>query len=218
MRGYHVERRVTESRVLFLISSSRLIQGLLPQRNEVNNKKTANHTTNEIRTNNRKMGQYKANSLSLRSFSLTNNNKMVGELVYPKWYSFKADIIINDKTNYKFATKGRWKSKLVLQQDDKTLAELKMTWKGVVIKTKFDNKEQNYLLKAKTFLNRKYVLIDTDKNELVLADTDFQWKKLRCDYDITTTDEFEKLDNKEVLLFVILHGINYYQTIVAGAA
>lgn len=105
-----------------------------------------------------------------------------------------------------------------MQQDDKTLAELKMTWKGVVIKTKFDNKEQNYLLKAKTFLNRKYVLIDTDKNELVLADTDFQWKKLRCDYDITTTDEFEKLDNKEVLLFVILHGINYYQTIVAGTA
>lgn len=164
------------------------------------------------------MGQYKVSSINQKNFGLTLNDKLIGELVYPKWYSFKADINIDGKTEYKFVTKGRWNYKIELQQNNKTLLELKISWKGIVLKTHFDNKEKNYLLKLKTLLSRNYILIDTDKNELVSVDTDFQWKKLRFDYTIATTDEFDKLENKELFLFTILHSINYHKAMAMAAA
>jgi len=178
---------------------------------------TINRQERKTKTEN-KMGKYKANSTNQRNFSLTEDDKLIGELVYPKWFSFKADVNIDDKTEYKFVAKGRWNYKIELQQNEKSVLELKISWKGIIIKTHFDDKEINYLLKRQTLLSNSFVLIDTDKNELVKIDTDFQWKKLRYDYDITTTNEFDKLENKKPLLFAIFHSINYNKAMTAAAA
>ena len=102
-----------------------------------------------------------------------------------------------------------------MKDDKKTLLEFKMGWKGIIIKTFFNDKENTFLLKLNGLLSSKFVLIDTDKTELLVAETDFKWNKLNYDYNIKTTQDFDNFYKKELLLLSILHCINYYITIVA---
>jgi hypothetical protein len=163
------------------------------------------------------MVSYKANSTNLRNFSLTLDNQPVGELIYKKWYSFTAEILMPNGAKYDLEPKGFWESKIELKDGTNTLLEFKMGWRGIVIKTFFNNKEASFLLKASGLLSRKFVLLNRDKEELLAAETDFKWSKLNYDYNIETTEEFERFDQKELLLLTILHCINYYMTLVAAA-
>ena len=162
------------------------------------------------------MKKYKAIS-NRRNFRLTEDNNLLGELVYIKWSSLNADIKLIDNNENKFKTKGIWNQKIELFQNDKKLLELKMGWKGIKIQTQFENHITNYLLKNISFFSNKFTLVDSDKTELVQINSDFQWKKLRYDYDITTTAEFDKLENDKMLLFAIIYGINYRNTSMAAA-
>lgn len=163
------------------------------------------------------MKQYKANSTNSQNFNLTSENQSLGELIYKKWYSFSAEILMSDGTKYQLEPTGFWDSKIELKKDTKTVLEFKMSWKGIVIRTFFDNDEATYLLTLNGLLSSKFVLIDTDKRELMAAETDFKWNKFNYDYTIETSSEFDKLDNKELLLLTILHCINYYMTVIASA-
>ncbi len=163
------------------------------------------------------MGHYKANSNNAKNFSLTFENQRKGELIYTKWYSFNAEIVMPDGTKYQLKPSGFWDSKIELKNDTETLLEFKMSWKGIMIKTFFENENATYLLKLSGLFNNKFVLIDTDKNELMVAETDFKWSKLNWDYTIETTNQFDNISNKELLLLTILHCINYYMTMVVSA-
>jgi hypothetical protein len=163
------------------------------------------------------MGQYKANSINSQNFNLTFDNQKIGELIYEKWYSFNAEILMSDGAKYQLEPKGFWDSKIELKDGTKALLEFKMGWKGIIIKTFFDNKEDTFLLKLNGLLSSKFVLIDTDKRELMVAETDFKWNKLNYDYNIETTQNFDKFDNKELLILTILHCINYYMAIFVSA-
>lgn len=162
------------------------------------------------------MGQYKANSTNSQNFSLTFNDQPLGELIYKKWYSFNAEILLASGKKYQLEPQGFWNSKIELKDETKTLLEFKMGWNGIIIDTFFDNKEQTYLLKLNSLLSSKFILIDTEKNELMVAETDFKWNKLNYDYNIETAPSFEDFDKKELVLLTILHCINYYMTIVAS--
>ncbi|WP_338876819.1 hypothetical protein WBJ53_14295 [Spirosoma sp. SC4-14] len=164
------------------------------------------------------MGQYKANSLNSQNFSLTFGNKKAGELIYKKWYSFDAEILLSNGKKYRLEPKGFWDSKIELKDESQTLLEFKMGWKGILIKTFFDNKENTYLLTLKGLLSNKFVLLDTNNSELMVAETEFKWNKLSFDYTIETTSHFDNFGNNELLLLTILHCINYYMTITVAAA
>jgi hypothetical protein len=163
------------------------------------------------------MGQYKANSTNSQNFSLILDNQKIGELVYKKWYSFSAEILMNQGAKYQLEPKGFWDSKIELRDDTKTLLEFKMGWKGIIIKTFFNETEQTFLLSLKGLLSNKFVLLDTNKEELMVAETDFKWSKLNYDYNIETAQRFDNFDNKELLLLTILHCINYYMTLITAA-
>ncbi len=164
------------------------------------------------------MGQYKANATNSHNFTLRFDYQKVGELVYKKWYSFSAEIQMTDGTKYQLEPTGFWDSKIELKDDTQTLLEFKMGWKGIIIKTLFNDSKEVFLLKLKGLLSNKFVLLDTNDEELMAAETSFKWSKLNFDYNIETTQVFDKFENKELLLLTILHCINYYITIVAAAS
>jgi hypothetical protein len=164
------------------------------------------------------MRQYKANSTKSSHFSLTMDNVQIGELKYTKWYSFKAEILLADNSLYQFEPKGFWNSIIELQKEGKTLLEFEMGWKGIVIKTHFNGNERKYLLQLKGLLSNKYLLIDTDEKELLAVDCDFKWTKFNFDFHIETSNEFDKFENKKLLLLTTIHCINYYIAFVSSVA
>ena len=162
------------------------------------------------------MGQYKANSTNSQNFNLTVDDKSQGELIYEKWYSFNAKIQLTDGSNYQLESKGFWDSKIELKDDSKVLLDFKMGWDGIIIRAFFETSETTYLLKLKGLLNGKFVLIDTDKRELLASEADFKWKTFNYDYNIETAEEFDSLSNKELLILTTLHCINYYMAMVTA--
>jgi hypothetical protein len=155
------------------------------------------------------MDSYRAFSQSNRNFSLVHKDSLIGKLVYPNWFSGKADLIIDGKKVYEFVKKGFWSKRLELQQNGRVLIALQPRWRWVDFRTYFHQTEQNYILKLNSFFNNQYVLLDNGKNELASFNSEFQWKKLKNDYTIITTAKFDTLENKELLLFSILYYINY---------
>lgn len=163
------------------------------------------------------MGEYRANSANTKNFSLISDNKEVGELLYKKWYSFEAEIVLTNGQQYQLESKGFWDSKIELKQGDEVLLDIKMGWKGIVIKNYFDKKEKHFLLKQKGLLGNKFVLIDENEEPFMVAESNFKWNKLNFDYQIETNrsfDFFTDNDNKNLLLLTVLHCINYYITIM----
>ncbi len=164
------------------------------------------------------MGHYKTNSTNSRNFILTTESAKIGELKYKSWYSFKAEIQLADYSTYQLEPKGFWDQKIELKREYETLLEFNMGWKGILIKTNFNGSEKSYLLKLKGLLSSKFILIDSEENEILAAETTFKWGKLNFDYTIETTTEFDSMKNKDLMLLTILHCINYYLTIINGAA
>ncbi|MGX1642036.1 hypothetical protein [Sphingobacterium sp. NPDC055431] len=163
------------------------------------------------------MALYKANSRNSRNFKVTLENQEIGELLIKKWYSFDADLIMSDGKNYQLITKGFWDSKVELIDGSQTLLDFKMGWKGIVIKTYFDNQERQYLLKLQGFINSKFILIDESEREISVASTDFKWLTLNFNYDIETSASFDQLRNRDLLLMTMLHCMNYYISYLSAA-
>ncbi len=164
------------------------------------------------------MGQYKANSVSALNFILSADQNKAGELIYEKWYSFSAEILLAGGRKLKLEPFGYWDSKIELKEGSKILLDFKMGWHGIVIRTYFDDKEQNYLVKTKGLLSNKFLLLDTGNRELAVAETNFKWAKLNFEYTIETDAEFDKFENKDLMLLTMIHCINYYMTMVAVMA
>lgn len=162
------------------------------------------------------MANYTATSINSRNFILTNESGTLGELIYPKWYTFNAEIVLGEASKYQLELEGFWDSKIQLKQGDAVLLEFKIGWNGVELSSNLDGKNERYLLKLKGFFSSKYVLVDAQDNEILEAEFDFKWKKLELDYNITTTEAFKNISHKEVLILTSLHCINYYQTFLSG--
>ena len=162
------------------------------------------------------MTKYKVIS-NRRNFSLTEGDKILGELIFLKWFSLNAVIKFNEKSDHKFETKGFWKRTIELFQNDIKLLELKMGWKGIEIETHFDKHPTTYRLKNKSIFSNKFTLIDSYDQVLLQIDSKFQWKKQRYDYEITTSSEFDKITNDKILVFAIIYSINYRNASMAAA-
>ena len=123
------------------------------------------------------MAQYKANSTNSQNFDLTSGNKKLGELTYKKWYSFNAEIVMANGTKFQLEPKGFWDSKIELKDESKVLLEFRMGWKGIIIKTLFNNQEETYLLKLKGLLSNKFILIccNVSQNETHIVPSTTCW-------------------------------------------
>nr|WP_293836644.1 hypothetical protein [uncultured Arsenicibacter sp.] len=162
------------------------------------------------------MGHYQATATNSRNVTLTTDGSKAGELIYEKWYSFKAHILMHDGTTYYLEPKGFWDSTIQLKHSNQVLAEFSMGWKGIIINTFFNNREDRFLLQLKGLLSSKFMLVNTDNVTVLAAETDFKWSKLTFDYSIETSPEFDGFDDKELLVLTVLHCINYYITMAAS--
>ena len=163
------------------------------------------------------MGLYKVIADRAGHFTLTGEDAVLGVLRYPKWYAYEAEIRLADDAVYHLKQKGFWNPVMELKQGEKTLLELSMNWKGLVIQADMNGRSEKYLLHLKGMFNSRYVLTNADGQELLAVDFSMKWRKLRYDYNVSTTAGFEALRHKEVFLLAVVHGINHQLAALAAA-
>lgn len=150
---------------------------------------------------------YEVETIGYRNINVTKNEAMIGELIYPKWYSYRAEIFLSDYSKYEVASKNIWRSTMELRDYDNVLLTFKKSRKGrIVIETMFDGNSRRYLLKTKGF-GRNFFLLDMHGNELLKAS--LKMRKFKYKYTIQTSEMFEEVYRKDLLLMTSLYCINY---------
>ncbi len=162
--------------------------------------------------------EYQVKSVDTKHFYLTTSDeKPIGILKYENWFSFKSEIILADNTTYQVQPKGFWGTTIELKQGETVLLNFKMNWNGNIVITKFGDIEEDFILQHKGILKSAYVLHDKDEQELLVIQPDLNWKNLRYDYTISTTEKLEQFDFKNILLLGTIHCANYYMTIMSSS-
>ena len=162
------------------------------------------------------MTEYKVKSTDTRKFSLTQNDIILGDLTYEKWFSFTSEIILADNSRYQIEPKGFWGTTIEVRDEKNILLNFKMNWNSnIIINTKFENVENHFVFKPKGIFKSTYALFDTEGQEILVIQPDFKWSKFNYDYCIITSDTFNKFANNELLLLATIHCANYYMTMMS---
>ncbi len=163
------------------------------------------------------MAEYQAKIDKSLCFDLTQDDKLIGKLFYKSWFKFNALIELANNSNYQVEPKGFWGTTIEIKEKDKenVLLKFKMNWKGeIVIEAYFSGIERSYIFKHRGILKESFVFIDQDGTELLSMKPYMKWKKMNYEYQITTSSEFERLYQKEILLMTSLHCANYYMSML----
>lgn len=160
--------------------------------------------------------EYQATSEKFTHFTISRDEKPIGQLIYKNWFKFNAEIeILNSK--YQIEPKGFWGSTVELKDGKDLLLKFSMNWDGnIVINTYINNLEKNYTFSHKGFFRESFVLSDEKGNELLIMKPNVQWRSLKYDYEINASEIFENFNEKNILLFTSLHCANYFMAMMMG--
>ncbi|NIF06275.1 hypothetical protein F3J23_12580 [Chryseobacterium sp. Tr-659] len=163
------------------------------------------------------MAEYHAKSINSLSFEVSKDSQFVGRLIYKSWFKFNAEIEIGNRF-YLVEPKGFWGTTIELKDNERVILKFRMNWNGeIVIQTYFDEVKQGFLFKHRGIFKESFVLTDQQGNELFVMKPHLKWSSMNYEYDITTSETFETLFNKEILLINSLHCANYYMSMISSA-
>lgn len=159
------------------------------------------------------MKSLKTISKGYREFELIDqNNTFLGKIVYPKWYSYNAEIHTQNGIS-EIKMEGFWQNKVVQFDVNKNaVRHFKNTWRGFAIE---EENGKKYFLSTEGFLNFHFVLKDENENDLMTIRSNFKWKELKSEYLIEIEDSFQP--DSEFLL-AIIHCTNYMMHMISAAA
>lgn len=155
-----------------------------------------------------------ANSKDIKTFQLTDNNQLLGELIYETPFYLKAEIKLNTET-YQLAPEGFFNTSIAVTKNGNKIANLSMSWNGKIIITIQDKRE--YALKLSGLFQSQMVLENKNQEKLIQFEPKFNWKdfyyQYNIDYDITNTNE----PKDSLLLLLGVYAANYFIATISGA-
>jgi hypothetical protein len=90
-----------------------------------------------------------------------------------------------------------------------------MNWNGeIIVQTFFNGIEKDYVIKHRGVFKDSFVLIDKEETELLVMKPHMKWNLMNYEYQVTTSDAFDALPYKEIILMNSLHCANYYMSMM----
>ena len=145
-----------------------------------------------------------------KTFRLTDNEELLGQLAYKNLFSYNAEITLTNSDHYEIKPVGFFGTSITVTKNETEIANLKMNWKGQIVLTFQDGQE--FVFKAKGVFHNKYVIENKEEEKLIQFDPKFNWSKFNYNYDIS----YDK--KPQDILFVLLgvYASNYYIAAMAG--
>ena len=154
-----------------------------------------------------------AKSVDYRSFELFDESETsLGKIVYPKWYSTKAEIHIGSKI-FKTDTKGFWTTSVEVTEYERVLLKFKMDWKGNIIMTSLQDGEKHFIIKKEKWYSNILVMKDETEKVYFHLKRNFKWKDFKFHYEIALEEDLD-----ELTLLSIVHVVNYFSSDDDGSA
>ncbi len=152
-----------------------------------------------------------AKSTDKKIFQLSENEQLLGELIYDSLFSYKAKIKLTDSELFEVKPVGIFGTSIVVSKNDSEVANLKMNWRGQIVFSFQDGQE--FVFKVKGTFHNKYIIENKEGEMLIQFDPKFNWSKFNYNYDIT----YEK--RPQDILFVLLgvYAANYFIASMSGS-
>ncbi|MET4104873.1 hypothetical protein [Hymenobacter sp. UYP22] len=162
------------------------------------------------------MAEYTVTPDSSHYFRLAEGLRAVGELTYPSWFTFDATLSLLDQPPFQIKPKGFWGTTIELEQHGNTLLHFTVGWNGnILLHAAFPQQpQQNFIFKQKGVFKNQYMLTDDQDRELLVIQPGFKWKNSTFDFTLFSTERFEALASKDILMLVAVHCANYYLTLM----
>jgi len=97
-----------------------------------------------------------------------------------------------------------------------TIFQNKQNWNGDIDLTVLsDEPNKKYTLKTKSIWKDTQVLVDENKNEILVMSTKYNWKNWSYDFFFTCAESFSSIGNKELMLFTLMQGLKKKRMSVA---
>ena len=159
------------------------------------------------------MTDYHINASSIweTTFQLTKDGDEVilGNLIYPKWYSYDAQIELANNTKYTLEQTGFWGTHVVLKDGEKILMTCHSNWKGhILMESYLEDELTGYKLKNTFSLNQKVLLLGPDQNEEMIILPDQRWYESVKKFKITLSDKLSEHPKKDLIMLTSIHCAN----------
>ena len=131
---------------------------------------------------------YSAKKMPSQGFGLWDENgTLLGEIVYPKWYSVTPEIKLNNNV-YKVERKSVWKLDIEVSENNKALLIFTMNWKGEIEVDDLLNLKKYTLCKEKWYGNT-YQLKNSYQEQLLILEPEVNFKSFMFGYKIKALKE-----------------------------
>lgn len=156
-----------------------------------------------------------AHSKDRKTFQLSVNEQLLGELIYDTPFYLKAGIKMPNTETYELAPVGFFGTSVAVTKDGNKVVNLSMSWNGEIIITFLDDRE--YALKLSGLIQSKMILENKNQEKVIQFEPKFNWRDFYCKYDITydMTNDNEPKDN--LLLLLGVYSANYFIATISGA-
>lgn len=156
-----------------------------------------------------------AHSKDRKTFLLSDNDQLLGELIYETPFYLKAEMKISNTETYKLAPVGFFGTSVSVTKDGNKIASLSMSWNGKIIITFQDERE--YALKLIGLFQSKMILEDKNQQNVLQFEPKFNWRDFYCKYDITYDITNDKEPKDKLLLLLGVYAANYFIATISGA-
>ena len=156
-----------------------------------------------------------AYSIDRKSFQLTDNNQLLGELIYENLFFLNAEIKMPILNIFKIKPVGFFQTSIKVTKNETEIASLAMNWRGEIVISYHDG--QDYVLKLNKFFYGKYIIENEKGEKIIQLDPKFNWREFHYNYDIeySITDDDNLKD--PLLLLLGVYGANYFIACMSGA-
>ncbi len=161
--------------------------------------------------------EYLIKAIDSKNYVLEQNQNVLGKLIYDSAFSCdKATVQIKDESIFRIENESNWSSDYIVKKGEQKLFKTKLNWSSeLIISTLNQDNSNEYKLKAKGFWGDKHVLLDQTQNELFVVQSEYKWKKFNYEYSFKSTEAFQTIPYKEVLLFSVLQGLKKKTAFIA---
>ncbi len=149
-----------------------------------------------------------------RTTVLYDGGKELGRLVYPKWYSSRAEILLPEGI-YDVGAKSFWSTGLAARLQDVPIVHVRFPWKGGATLERPGRPERDLVLKRNSFWTMRHTLTDALGQERLRILSKPSWRHMDHNHEIEWMGG-PPPDPLEVLLAV--HAINVKNRRAAASA
>jgi len=151
-----------------------------------------------------------ARSTDRKTFHLTENGQLLGELIYKNLFLHTAEIRLPNSDLYEIGPVGIFGTSIMVKKRGTEIVKLSMNWRGQIVFAFRDGQE--FVFKAKGVFHNKYVIESNDEQQLLQFDPEFNWSRFNYNYDIT----FGKKPQDTLFVLLGVYASNYYIASMSG--